>query len=132
MQRDAEKQGAAFATKDDQRVTRLGGFLRKSRLDELPQIINMLKGEMSLVGPRPERPEFVQELEKMMPFYTTRHLIKPGLTGWAQISQGYAASLEENLKKLQYDLYYIKNRSLFLDLKIILKTLGTVISREGR
>ena len=132
MRRDAERQGALWATKDDDRITRTGRFLRKTRLDELPQVINILKGDMSFIGPRPERPNFVEELTDMMPFYATRHLTKPGLTGWAQINYEYAASFEENLKKLQYDLYYIKNRTLLLDLKILLKTLGIVISRKGQ
>lgn len=132
MRRDAEAQGALWAQKDDDRITRVGRFLRKTRLDELPQIINVLKGDMSIIGPRPERPNFVEELTEMMPYYPIRHLTKPGLTGWAQINYEYAASFEENLKKLQYDLYYIKNRSLILDMKILLKTLGIVISRKGQ
>lgn len=132
MRRDAECQGMLFAAKDDDRVTRVGRVYRKARIDELPQVINVFKGDMSFIGPRPERPEFVQELEQMMPFYATRHLTRPGLTGWAQINYEYAASLEENLKKLQYDLYYIKNRSLLLDIKILLKTLGIILSRKGQ
>ena len=132
MRRDAEKQGVLFAVKNDDRITRVGKIFRKTRIDELPQVINVLKGDMSFIGPRPERPEFVDELEQMMPFYATRHLTKPGVTGWAQINYDYAASLEENLKKLQYDLYYIKNRSLPLDLKIALKTLGIILSRKGQ
>jgi len=132
MRRNAEQQGALWAQKNDNRITRSGRFLRKTRLDELPQVINVLKGDMSFIGPRPERPKFVQELVEMMPFYSIRHLAKPGLTGWAQINYEYAASFEENLKKLQYDLYYIKNRSLLLDLKIALKTLGIMISRKGQ
>jgi len=132
MRRNAETQGALWAKKDDDRITRVGRFLRKTRLDELPQIINVLKGDMSFIGPRPERPEFVEELTEMMPFYPTRHLTKPGLTGWAQIKYEYAASFEENLKKLQYDLYYIKNRTLILDFKIMLKTLGIIIGRKGQ
>lgn len=132
MRRDAERQGALWAKKNDNRVTRIGRFLRKTRLDELPQIMNVIKGEMSFIGPRPERPNFVEDLTEIMPYYPIRHLTKPGLTGWAQINYEYAASFEENLKKLQYDLYYIKNRSLLLDLKILLKTLGIVISQRGQ
>ncbi|MDD4994879.1 MAG: sugar transferase [Patescibacteria group bacterium] len=132
MYRDAELQGALWAKRNDARITRVGRLLRKTRLDELPQIINVLKTDMSFIGPRPERPEFVADLERMMPFYALRHLTRPGLTGWAQINYEYAASYEENLKKLQYDLYYIKNRSLLLDFKILLKTAGIVISRKGQ
>ncbi len=117
----------------DDRITKWGSFLRKSRLDELPQVFNILKGEMSFVGPRPERPEFVEKLEKEIPFYRERMLVKPGLTGWDQISGEYhSPSYQDSLKKLQYDLFYIKNRSLFLDLSIILKTVSTVISKGGR
>ncbi|MFA6306926.1 MAG: sugar transferase [Patescibacteria group bacterium] len=117
---------------NDPRITKFGGFLRKTRLDELPQVINILKGEMSFVGPRPERPELILELEKQIPFYGQRTLVKPGLTGSDQISGEYhSPSREDSLKKLQYDLFYIKNRSLFLDLSIILKTVATVISRGG-
>jgi len=132
MRRDAERQGVLWAQKDDDRITPSGRFLRKTRLDELPQVLNVIKGDMSFIGPRPERPEFVRDLVEMMPFYSIRHLVKPGLTGWAQINYEYAASFEENLKKLQYDLYYIKNRSLLLDFKIALKTLGIMISRKGQ
>ncbi len=129
---DAEANGAVFALKNDSRVTALGKFLRKTRLDELPQVWNILRGEMSFIGPRPERPEFVGELQAAMPFYNLRHLIKPGLTGWAQINFPYAGSIEENLKKLQYDLYYVKNRSLILDLAILLKTINIVARWMGR
>lgn len=122
------------ATKEkDKRITRFGKFLRQSRLDELPQIYNIWKGEMSFVGPRPERPEFAKELEKQIPFYRERSLVKPGITGWAQISGEYhSPSYEDTLKKLQYDLFYIKNRSIFLDLSIVLKTISIMISRMGR
>lgn len=117
---------------NDSRITKFGGFLRKTRLDELPQVINILRGEMSFVGPRPERPELILELEKQIPFYGQRTLVKPGLTGSDQISGEYhSPSREDSLKKLQYDLFYIKNRSLFLDLSIILKTIATVIARKG-
>ncbi len=121
-----------WADVNDKRITKVGNILRKSRLDELPQIWNILKGEMSFIGPRPERPEFVENLQKEIPHYAMRHLIKPGLSGWAQINFPYGASKEDAMEKLQYDLYYIKNRSLALDLVITLKTLATIISRKGR
>ena len=118
---------------NDARVTRFGSFLRKSRIDEIPQAINILKGEMSFVGPRPERPEYIEGLKTAIPFYKERMLVKPGLTGWDQISGEYhSPSREDSMKKLQYDLYYIKNRSIYLDLSIILKTISTVLSRSGR
>ena len=117
---------------NDSRITKFGGFLRKTRIDELPQVINILRGEMSFVGPRPERPELVLELEKQIPFYSQRTLVKPGLTGPDQISGEYhSPSRQDSLKKLQFDLFYIKNRSMFLDLSIILKTIATVVSRKG-
>jgi len=117
----------------DRRITGFGSFLRKTRLDEIPQALNILRGDMSFVGPRPERPELILELEKQIPFYRERMLVKPGATGWDQISGEYhSPSYEDSLKKLQYDLFYIKNRSLYLDLSIILKTIATVVSREGR
>ncbi len=120
-------------SKNDSRITRFGNFLRKFRVDEIPQVINILKGEMSFVGPRPERPELVKELKKQVPFYCERMLVKPGVTGWDQISGEYhSPSYEDTMKKLQYDLYYIKNRSIYLDLSIILKTISTVLSRAGR
>jgi len=115
----------------DPRVTRLGRFLRKSRIDEIPQLINVLQGDMSLVGPRPERPEFVGDLKKIIPYYSERHFVKPGVTGWAQVRYPYGASVEDALEKLRYDLYYIKNISLFFDLTIILKTIGVVLLRKG-
>ena len=118
---------------NDPRITKFGSFLRKTRLDEIPQVLNVIKGEMSFVGPRPERPELIAELEKVVPFYRERMLIKPGATGWDQISGEYhSPSLEDTLKKLQYDLFYIKNRSIYLDLSIILKTISTVFSGGGR
>lgn len=129
---NAETNGAVFAQKNDPRVTKFGKFLRRTRIDELPQIWNILRGEMSFIGPRPERPEFVSRLQEAMPFYNLRHLVKPGLTGWAQISFPYAGTIEENLKKLQYDLYYVKNRSLILDLAIMLKTINIVLRWMGR
>ncbi|MDD5032182.1 MAG: sugar transferase [Patescibacteria group bacterium] len=118
--------------KGDSRITKFGSFLRKTRIDEIPQIINILWGEMSFVGPRPERPELIKELEEKIPFYNERLLVKPGLTGWDQVSGEYhSPSQEDTLKKLQYDLFYIKNRSIYLDLSIILKTITTIISRKG-
>lgn len=125
MRNDAEKDGAQWAEPRDPRVTRLGAFLRYTHLDELPQLWNILKGEVSFVGPRPERPEFEAELEKGIPYYRIRHLIKPGITGWAQINYRYGASTEESYQKLQYDLYYLKNRSLIMDAAIMLKTIKT-------
>ena len=115
----------------DVRVTAVGRFLRRSRLDELPQLWNVLKGDMSLVGPRPERPEFVAELTRQIPFYRQRHIVRPGLTGWAQVRYTYGASVEDALQKLQYDLFYIKNLSLALDVFIILDTVKTVLLRKG-
>ena len=132
MVRDAEVHGAQWAQKNDYRVTKFGRFLRKSRLDEIPQFYNILKGEMSFIGPRPERPVFVNELTAMIPFYETRHVVKPGLTGWAQVNTPYGSSHSDSLEKLQYDLYYIKHRGLFLDLNIALKTLSTVIFYRGQ
>ncbi|WP_046755627.1 sugar transferase [Kordia jejudonensis] len=129
---NAEKNGAVWATKNDTRVTRFGRFLRKSRLDEVPQFINVLKGEMSMIGPRPERPAFVKQLSESLTFYEIRHIVKPGVTGWAQVKTDYGASMEDSLRKLQYDLYYIKHRSFFLDLNIIVKTLSTVLFYRGR
>lgn len=129
---DAEKNGAVWATKNDARITKFGSFLRKSRLDEVPQFINVLKGEMSMIGPRPERPAFVKQLSERLTFYEIRHVVKPGVTGWAQVKTEYGASEEDSLRKLQYDLYYIKHRSFFLDLNIIVKTLSTVLFYRGR
>lgn len=129
----AEEEGLAkWAQKNDPRITRIGKFLRKSRLDELPQLLNIIKGEMSIAGPRPERPEFVEKLEQEIPFYNQRHLVKPGLTGWAQINFQYGASTRDAFKKLQYDLFYIKNRSLPLDIGIILKTINIMIRGKGQ
>ena len=132
MIKNAENAGAIWAEKGDVRVTLFGKFLRHSRLDEVPQFINILKGEMSLIGPRPERPFFVKELSQMLPFYETRHIVKPGLTGWAQVKTRYAASVDDSLLKLQYDLYYIKHRGFFLDMNILIKTLSTVIFFRGQ
>ena len=132
MHNNAEKQGAQWARDNDPRVLPIGHFLRKSRIDELPQCWNIFKGDMSIIGPRPERPEFTSELTNDIPYYDLRHIIKPGLTGWAQVNYPYGASTEDALRKLQYDLYYIKNYSLFLDLNIMLRTLITVFQRSGR
>ena len=129
---DAEKNGVQWAQKNDVRITVFGNLLRRSRIDEIPQVLNVLKGEMSIIGPRPERPYFVNELSKIIPFYETRHIIKPGLTGWAQIQTRYGASIEDSLIKLQYDLFYIKHRSLFLDINIIVKTVSTILYYRGQ
>ncbi len=129
---DAEQTGQAkWAAKNDPRITRLGRFLRRTRLDELPQVINILKGDMSIVGPRPERPQFVDQLEQQIPFYRTRLSVTPGLTGWAQVKYRYGSSVEDALIKLQYDLYYIKHQSFVLDLLIIVKTMGVVLTFKG-
>ncbi|GAA4316444.1 exopolysaccharide biosynthesis polyprenyl glycosylphosphotransferase [Pontixanthobacter gangjinensis] len=132
MTRDAEASGPQYAQKDDYRVTKFGRFLRRARIDEIPQFYNVLKGEMSLIGPRPERPVFVKDLSRLIPFYDTRHIIKPGLTGWAQVMANYGDCYDDSLEKLQYDLYYIKHRGIFLDLSILLKTLSTVIFFRGQ
>jgi sugar transferase (PEP-CTERM system associated) len=132
MRKDAEaKTGAVWAVKNDNRVTPIGRFIRTTRLDELPQLWNVLRGDMSFVGPRPERPEFVKDLTEQIPFYGQRHVVKPGLTGWAQVNYSYGNTLEDALEKLQYDLFYIKHMSLSLDLFIIFKTARTVLLRQG-
>ena len=129
---DAEaKCGPIWAEDDDCRVTRVGKVLRKLRLDEIPQMWNVLKGDMSFIGPRPERPEFVKELEKAVPYYPERHTVKPGISGWAQVSYGYGASVEDALEKLKYDLFYIKNMSILMDFRIILKTIKIVLQQRG-
>ena len=132
MVTDAEKNGAQFASVGDTRVTKFGRFLRKSRFDEIPQFINVLKGEMSVIGPRPERPVFVKQLSDEIPFYEVRHIVNPGVTGWAQVNAKYGTTQEDALEKLQYDLYYIKHRSLFLDISIVIKTLSTIIFFRGQ
>jgi len=133
MKVGAEKEtGPVWAKKEDSRVSKVGKILRITHLDELPQMINVLKGDISLVGPRPERPEFVAQLEKEIPYYHIRHLIKPGFTGWAQIKFRYARSVVDSLEKFQYDLYYLKNRSLILDLKILLKTLQLFFKKQKK
>ncbi|TVZ54875.1 exopolysaccharide biosynthesis polyprenyl glycosylphosphotransferase [Lutibacter sp. Hel_I_33_5] len=132
MVSNAEQNGAVWAVKNDVRITSFGKFLRKTRLDEVPQFINILKGEMSLIGPRPERPEFVDKLKKEIPFYAIRNVIRPGLTGWAQVNYPYANTIEEQEKKLRYDLYYIKERSTFLDFKVLIKTISTILLFKGQ
>lgn len=131
MRQDAEKNGAVWASVNDARVTRFGRFIRKVRIDELPQLINVLKGDMSFIGPRPERMAFVRELKKTIPYYGLRHTVKPGLTGWAQVCYPYGATEEDARRKLEYDLYYIKNMSLLLDIHIIFKTVGVVLFPKG-
>jgi len=132
MVKNAESGTAVFATQNDARITRFGKFLRKSRLDEFPQFINILKGDMAVIGPRPERPFFVDQIAKEMPFYQTRHVIKPGLTGWAQVNYSYGDSIKDSLIKLQYDLYYIKHRSISLDINITIKTISTILFYRGQ
>lgn len=131
MIKNAEVEGVAWAQKYDNRITPFGRLLRKTRLDEMPQFINVFKGEMSLIGPRPERPEFVKLLEKELPFYAIRHVMKPGLTGWAQVKHPYANTLIDQRKKLMFDLYYIKERNLLLDFKIVIKTISTILFFRG-
>jgi len=131
MVENAESGGAQWAAKNDARITPLGRFLRSSRLDELPQLWNVLKGDMSMVGPRPERPEFTGSLSKNIPYYDLRNLVKPGLTGWAQVKYPYGASEEDALRKLEYDLYYIKHQSIFFDFNILIRTVLTVLERKG-
>jgi lipopolysaccharide/colanic/teichoic acid biosynthesis glycosyltransferase len=124
--------GPQMAQENDPRVTRFGKFLRKTRLDELPQLWNIIKGEMAFVGPRAERPEFHEKLKEHIPFYQERYLIKPGLSGWAQIKHGYSSSIKDNFEKVQHDLYYVKNRSFLLDLSVILKTINIILRGGGR
>jgi lipopolysaccharide/colanic/teichoic acid biosynthesis glycosyltransferase len=132
MRNEAESDGTpVWAKTNDDRTTRVGRFIRKWRIDELPQVFNVFKGEMSFVGPRPERPFFVDQLMKQVPFYASRHSAKPGITGWAQVLYQYGASVDDAIEKLQYDLYYVKNRCLFLDLSILLATVEVVLWRKG-
>jgi sugar transferase (PEP-CTERM system associated) len=131
MRTDAEKDGPVWARSEDDRVTRMGRIMRKTRLDEIPQFWNILKGEMNFVGPRPERPHFVSQLAQEIPYYEQRHLIEPGLTGWAQIKYPYGSSIEDARQKLQYDLYYIKNQSLALDATILFETVKTILFGRG-
>jgi lipopolysaccharide/colanic/teichoic acid biosynthesis glycosyltransferase len=132
MRTDAEVNGAVMSTAGDSRITSFGKIMRKTRMDEFPQFVNILKGDMAFIGPRPERPVFVAELAAIMPFYETRHVVKPGLTGWAQVNYSYGESIDESLIKLQYDLYYIKHRSIFMDLNIMIKTFSTVLFYRGQ
>jgi sugar transferase (PEP-CTERM system associated) len=131
MRQDAEAGGAVWATKSDPRITPLGGFMRKTRLDEIPQLWNVLRGDMGFVGPRPERPEFVQWLSNEIPYYELRHMIRPGITGWAQVRYRYGATLEETKRKLEFDLYYLKHLSLGLDMLIMFETIKTIVLRRG-
>lgn len=131
MRQDAEKYGARWASRDDERITRVGRFIRKTRIDELPQLLNVLKGEMSLIGPRPEREFFIRDLEKQVPFYRFRHCVKPGITGLAQVRYTYGASVEDAMHKHRHDLYYIRYQNLWLDLKILFQTLVIVILGKG-
>ncbi|MFC2167278.1 exopolysaccharide biosynthesis polyprenyl glycosylphosphotransferase [Acidobacteriota bacterium] len=131
MIKDAEKSGAVWAEEKDSRLTKVGRFMRPFRIDELPQLFNILKGNMSFIGPRPERPIFIEELKKVIPYYSYRHLVNPGLTGWAQVNYPYGASVEDAVRKLGYDLYYIKNSNFLLDLQIVLRTFRVVLLRKG-
>ncbi|WP_313950566.1 TIGR03013 family XrtA/PEP-CTERM system glycosyltransferase [Accumulibacter sp.] len=132
MRRDAESDGKPrWATVNDDRVTRVGRIIRKLRIDELPQLYSVLTGDMSLVGPRPERPYFVDHLTRDIPFYAVRHSVKPGVTGWAQVSYHYGSTVDDSIQKLQYDLYYVKNHSLFLDIVILFQTIGVVLTGKG-
>jgi lipopolysaccharide/colanic/teichoic acid biosynthesis glycosyltransferase len=132
MRRDAEGDGEPrWASSNDARVTRLGAVLRRFRLDELPQLYNVLRGDMSLVGPRPERPHFVSRLSRQVPFYNARHSVKPGVTGWAQVRYRYGESVNDAARKLEYDLYYVKNHTLFLDLIILFRTVTVVLTGTG-
>ncbi len=131
MLQDAEPVGAVWASVGDARITRVGALMRRTRLDELPQLVNVLRGEMSLVGPRPERPEFMQELKEAVPFWSRRHLVKPGITGWAQVHRGYTADADGTAEKLAYDLWYLRHRSLVLDLAICVKTVTTLLTGTG-
>jgi len=131
MVTDAEINGAQWASKNDSRITRIGKIIRKGRLDEIPQLYNVLIGDMSFVGPRPERPEFVEKLAKAIPYYEERHRVKPGLTGWAQVCYSYGDTVGDSIEKLQYDLYYVKNYSALLDLLILLQTAEVVMLGKG-
>jgi sugar transferase (PEP-CTERM system associated) len=132
MRTDAEKDGAKWATTNDSRVTKVGQFIRKYRIDELPQLLNIYKGEMSFIGPRPERPHFVEQLIREIPYYNQRHNVKPGLAGWAQLNYPYGASVEDSMEKLKFDLYYVKHQSLMLDILILIRTVEVVLFGKGR
>jgi lipopolysaccharide/colanic/teichoic acid biosynthesis glycosyltransferase len=127
MRKDAEAAGAQWASDEDPRRTPVGRLLRRTRLDEVPQVANILRGEMSFVGPRPERPEFVAELEVLLPYYAWRHFVRPGLTGWAQVNLPYGSSIEDARRKLEYDLYYVRHYSLLTDLLIVLRTAAAAL-----
>ena len=131
MHQDAETSGPRWAQADDPRISRVGWWLRKTRIDEFPQLINVLRGEMSLVGPRPERPVFVQDLRKIIPYYDLRHTVRPGITGWAQVKFRYGASAEDAHMKLQYDLYYVKRLSFGIDMSILVQTVRVMLLGEG-
>ena len=131
MKLDAYPFGPSPKSADDPRLTKIGKFLRESSLDELPQLFNILRGDMKVIGPRPERPEFVRNFNHDLPMYVCRHYVKPGLTGWAQVMFQYAAGIDDTYKKLQYDLYYIKNKTVLLDLFILLRTVGVVLTGKG-
>ena len=131
MQSDAEKGTPIWAQSNDSRVTTVGRFIRLTRLDELPQLLNVLRGDMSFVGPRPERPYFVQQLTAQIPFYAERHAVKPGVTGWAQVRYRYGASVEDAMEKLRYDLYYIKHMSIAFDLTIVIDTVKVIVCAKG-
>ncbi len=132
MRPDAEKDGAKWASKNDDRVTRIGHFIRKYRIDELPQLLNVFRGEMSFIGPRPERPQFVEQLVREVPYYNQRHNVKPGLAGWAQLNYPYGASVEDSMEKLKFDLYYVKHQSLLFDIVILIRTVEIVLFGKGR
>jgi lipopolysaccharide/colanic/teichoic acid biosynthesis glycosyltransferase len=132
MRPDAESDGAKWATKNDSRVTRIGQFIRKYRVDELPQLLNVYRGEMSFIGPRPERPQFVEQLIRDIPYYNQRHNVKPGIAGWAQLNYPYGASVEDSMEKLKFDLYYVKHQSFMLDMLILVRTVEVVIFGKGR
>jgi lipopolysaccharide/colanic/teichoic acid biosynthesis glycosyltransferase len=131
MRLDAEAAGPQWAGEDDPRITRIGRFIRRTRIDEIPQVFNVLKGDMSFIGPRPERPHFVESLRKQIPFYNERHRVRPGITGWAQINYPYGASIEEAKAKLEYDLYYVKNHTWFLDIVTMFQTLRIALGGIG-
>ena len=131
MRTDSEVNGAQFAGEDDPRITRIGKFIRKMRIDELPQFLNILKGDMALIGPRPEQAAFVKEFEQVIPLYSFRHIVRPGITGWAQVTHGYAADEDETREKLAHDFYYVKNLSIWLDIDIVFKTVKTMLTGFG-
>jgi lipopolysaccharide/colanic/teichoic acid biosynthesis glycosyltransferase len=132
MRTDAEKDGAKWATTIDNRVTKVGLFIRKYSIDELPPLLNIYRGEMSFIGPRPERPQFVEQLIREIPYYNQRHNVKPGLAGWAQLNYPYGASVEDSMEKLKFDLYYVKHQSLMLDILILIRTVEVVLFGKGR